>query len=189
MFITNNAWNNQGTFISGFDFTRSDGRDVNAFVVNNAGKENENPHCKLTLINNPTTVQANGTTWVKANWNTSSAYLTTYTCKWDLSTIVNQFKYLPNNHSDVTMWISGNIASSSANRTISVGICKNGIITTRYGETSMRTVAAGQPYQYSTIVYLENVGPNDYFELWFSTTSGVTDNITFSDVNWLASAN
>jgi hypothetical protein len=30
MFITNNAWNNAGTFINGFDFSRADGRDANA---------------------------------------------------------------------------------------------------------------------------------------------------------------
>ena len=37
IFITNNAWNNQGTFFSGFDFARADGRDANVFLSNNAG--------------------------------------------------------------------------------------------------------------------------------------------------------
>ena len=188
MFISNNAWNNEGTYISGFDFSRPDGRDANAFVINNVGMESKNPHCKLSLLNNTTTTAADGTIWVKANWNTSATYLTTYSCKWNLVT-VNRLIYLPVNHSGVTMWISGNIASSSANRTIDVAICKNGITTTRYGQTTMRTVAAGQPYQYSTVVYLESVGPNDYYELWFSTTSGVTDSMTFSDLNWWVSAN
>jgi hypothetical protein len=151
--------------------------------------ESKNPHCQLTLLNNTTTTTANGTTWVKAVWNTSGTQLTTYTCKWDLTTTVNQLKYLPNNKADVTMWISGNISSSSANRTIDVAICKNGITTTRYGQTTMRTVAAGQPYQYSTVVYLEDVNPGDYYELWFSTTSGVIDAFTFSDLNWWTSAN
>ena len=64
--------------MSGFDFSRSDGRDANAFVINNAGMENKNPHCKLTLLNNTTTTIANGTTWVKADWSTSGTYLKTY---------------------------------------------------------------------------------------------------------------
>ena len=184
MLISHNGWNNQGTYISGFDFTLS--RDANAFLVNNAGMENKNPHCKLTLLNNTTTTTANGITWVKATWD--PAVLITYSCKWNLAT-ANRLLYMPINKADVTMWISGNIASSTANRTINVAICKNGNTTTRYGETTMRTATAGQPYQYSTVVYLENVSPNDYFELWFSTTSGVTDNFTFSDLNWWTSAN
>jgi hypothetical protein len=174
--------------MSGFDFSRPDGRDANAFVINNAGMENKNPHCKLSLINNPTTTTANGTAWVKADWNTSGTYLKTYSCKWNLAT-VNRLVYIPTNQADVTMWISGNIASSNANRTINVAICKNGITTTRYGETTMRTATAGQPYQYSSVVYLDDVSPGDYYELWFSTTSGVTDNMTFSDLNWWSSAN
>jgi hypothetical protein len=189
MFITNNSWNNEGTYMSGFDFARADGRDANAFVENNAGMESKNPHCKLTLLNNPITTSANGTSWVKANWSTSATYLKTYTSKWDLTTTVNQLKYLPDNRSDVTMWISGNISSSSANRTINIGICKNGITTTRYGETTMRTGTAGQQYQYSTVVYLEDVNPGDYYEIYFNSTAGVTDNITFSDINWWVSAN
>jgi len=188
MFITNNAWNNQGTYISGFDFSRLDGRDANAFVVNNAGMENENPRCNIVLLNNTTSTAAIGTTWVKANWNTSSSYLTTKSSKWSLET-VNRILYLPVNHADVIMWISGNLASSSANRIINLAICKNGNTTTRFGETTLRTTAAGQPYQYSTVVYLDNVSPGDYFELWFSTTSGVTDNMTFTDLNCWVSAN
>jgi hypothetical protein len=63
MFITNNAWNNQGTFISGFDFSRADARDANAFLINNAGEENLNPHCKINVNNNAgtTTITTNGT--------------------------------------------------------------------------------------------------------------------------------
>jgi hypothetical protein len=189
MFITNNSWNNEGTYMSGFDFSLANGRDANAFVENNSGMESKNPYCKLTLLNNPITTAANGTSWVKANWNTSGTYLTTYTCKWDLTTTVNQLKYLPDNRSDVTMWISGNVSSSSANRTINIAICKNGVTTTRYGETTMRTATAGQQYQYSTVVYLEDVNPGDYFEIYFNSTAGVTDNITFSDINWWVSAN
>jgi hypothetical protein len=187
IFITNNAWNNQGTFISGFDFSRTDGRDVNANLVNNAGMENENPHCKLTLLNNTTTVAANGTTYVKANWTATSPTLTSYTCKWNIAT-TNRLVYLPVNKSDVVMWISGNASTSVANSILNIGICKNGVTTTRYGETTLRTTTASQPYQFSTIIYLPDVGPGDYYELWFNSTSGVTATVIFSDLNWYVDA-
>lgn len=187
MFITHNLWNNQGTFISGFDFTRTDGRDANAYLINNLGQENLNPHCKLTLLNNTTSVAANGTTYVKASWTTSSPTLTSYTCKWNLAT-TNRITYQSIQKSDVVMWVSGNVSSSNSNRVINIGICKNGVTTTRYGETTVRTATAGQPYQFSTIIYLPAVGATDYYEIWFNSTAGVTDNIIFADLNWYVDA-
>lgn len=187
MFITHNMWNNQGTFMSGFDFARTDGRDANAYLINNLGQEDENPHCKLTLLNNSTSVAANGTTYVKANWTTSSPTLTTYTCKWNLAT-TNRLTYQSIQKSDVVMWVSGNVSASNSNRVINIGICKNGVTTTRYGETTVRTATAGQPYQFSTIIYLPSVSATDYYEIWFNSTAGVTDNIIFADLNWYVDA-
>ncbi len=189
MFISNNAWNNQGTFISGFDNSRTDGRDANAFIVNNLGNENENPHCKLTLLNNTTFTSANGSSWVKANWTATSPTLTTYTCKWNVAT-TNRVIYQPVNKTDVLMWISGNVSNHSSGnaRTINVAICKNGVTTTRYGETTFRTGTQDQPFQFSTVVYLSDVGQNDYFELFFSSSSGVNDDMVFSDLNWFSSS-
>jgi hypothetical protein len=189
MYISGNSWNNEGTYMSGFDFERTDGRDANVFLMNNVGMENENPHFKITLLNNTTTVAADGTTWVKANWTDTSPILTVYTCKWDLSTIVNRFRYLSRNKADVIMWISGNVASTSgSNRTISMAICKNGVTTARYGETTLRTVTQNYPYQFSTVVYLSDTGPGDYFELFFNSTNGITDRIVISDLNWYSDA-
>jgi hypothetical protein len=187
MNISNNSWNNQGTFISGFDFARADGRDANAYLMNNIGSDNKNPHCKLSLLNNTILVKANGITYLKADWTATSPTLTTYTCKWNLTT-TNRILYQSVQKSDVIMWISGNISSSGSNRTINIGICKNGVTTTRYGETSVRTAVGGQPYQFSTIVHLTDVGENDYYEIWFNTTAGVTDNIIISDLNWYVDA-
>jgi hypothetical protein len=77
IFITNNAWNNHGTFFSGFDFSRADGRDANVFLNNNAGSENKNPHCKLNVNNNvSTTTVTTAGTFYKANWTNTSFYTT-----------------------------------------------------------------------------------------------------------------
>jgi len=189
MVISNNAYNNQGTFVSGFDFARTDGRDANVYLLNNSGMENENPHCKLTLLNNPTGVAAAGTTYTKATWSTSTTYLTTYTTKWDLTTITNRFLYLPKNNSDVVMWISGNVSTGNSARTMNVGLCKGGVTTTRYGETTVRTSSdVTRPTQFSTIVYLPAVSQGNYYELWFNFTGSGTDNVIFSDLNWWVDA-
>jgi len=185
MFITNNAWNNQGSFFNGFDFARTDGRDANVFMSNNSGHENENPHCKLTLLNNPTGINANGTTWVKATWSTSPTFLTTYTSKWDLTTTLNKFVYLPDNKLDVVMWISGNVSSGNTARNMNIGICKGGNSATRYGETTVRTGNdPSRPSQFSMVILLSEVGPGNFFELWFNFSTGGTDNVIFSDLSW-----
>lgn len=64
---------------------------------------------------------------------------------------------------------------------------KNGVSTTRYGECDLRITAANQPFQFSTVIYLENVEKNDYFELYCTTSTG-GDNITFQDVQWYTEA-
>lgn len=75
-----------------------------------------------------------------------------------------------------------NISVNGANRVITVGIVKNGVTTTRLGETTLRTVTANQPYQYSTTIYVQNVVKDDYFELFVSSaTNG--DVVNFQDVN------
>jgi hypothetical protein len=51
MFITNNAWNNVGTFFNGFDFSRADGRDSKAFLQSNAGDPDRNPRCYVNVLN------------------------------------------------------------------------------------------------------------------------------------------
>jgi hypothetical protein len=57
------SYNNVGTFLSGFDFTRRDGRDKDIIIINNIGIENKNPHCKINVVDNTTatTVTTAGT--------------------------------------------------------------------------------------------------------------------------------
>ncbi|MEI6852380.1 MAG: hypothetical protein WCL06_06035 [Bacteroidota bacterium] len=178
MFITNNSWNNQGTFMSGFDFTRSDGRDANVFLVNNAGMQNQNPHCKINVNNNTatTTVTTSGT-YYKANWTNTSSY----TCKWTLAN--NKMTYQPSNGRDVYATITGNIAVDHDSHVVTIAIVRNGVTTTRYGETDLRIMAGNQPMQFSTVIYVPDIKKNDYLELYVTSSSN-GDVVTFQDVQW-----
>ncbi len=177
MFITNNSWNNQGTFFSGFDFTRADGRDANVFLINNAGSENQNPHCRITVTNYTTfTLVVTAGTYVKAGWvNTSS-----FTCNWAISD--NRITYQPSNKSSSWAVISGNI-SVDKNATVTLAIVKNGITTTRYGESDLRIATTNQPFQFSTVIYVHDLAKNDYLEL-FATTNVNNIKVTFQDIQW-----
>jgi len=76
------------------------------------------------------------------------------------------------------------LSCNNANRTISLGIVKNGSSGTRYGETTLRVTVASQPFQFSTIAYLTDIAPGDYFELYSSSLNS-GDIVTFQDVLWL----
>jgi len=43
---------------------------------------------------------------------------------------------------------------------------------------------ASQAYPVSTPIYLANVAPTDYFEIWV-TSSNNADQVTVQDVSWL----
>ncbi len=178
MFITNNTWNNEGVFMSGFNFSLSTGRDANAFIRNNSGGPDKNPHCRINVNNNSsaTSIPSAGT-WVKGNWGSQ----TSTTTKWTVAT--NKITYQPLNKSDGWAIITGNITVPSNNRTISIAIVKNGATITRFGETDLRLSTANQPNQFATTIYLTDIRPGDYFELYCTSgTSGETT--TFQDVQW-----
>jgi hypothetical protein len=178
MFIANNTWNNVGVFTSGFDFTRSDGRDADTFIKNNSGGQDQNPRCRINVNNNATTTSiANAGTWYKANW-TNTASVTT---KWTIGN--NKITYQPQNISNGWMIITGDISVGSNNRTISIGIVKNGNTAVIYGETELRVTNANQPFQFATTIYLTDIGPDDYFEL-YATSAHNGDVVTFQDVQW-----
>ena len=178
MFIANNAWNNQGTFISGFDFSRSDARDANVQLINNAGAPNENPQCRVNLVNNAsTTTITNALTFYKANWiNTSS-----YTTKWTIGD--NRITYQPDNSLNAWAVITGDVSVDGNGRTLSIAIVKNGAVISPFGITAMRIATSGAPYQFSSVIYLPNIIKNDYLELYV-TSSSSGDLVTFNDVQW-----
>ncbi len=179
IFITNNAWNNEGTFFGGFDFSRTDGRDANVYLSNNAGAENKNPHAKINVNNNvsTTTVTTTGT-YYKANWTNTSSY----TSKWTVNN--NRITYQSDYTSDVWAIITGNITVDDNNLRVTIAIVKNGNTGTRYGETDLRIVTANQPFQFSTVIYIPDIVKDDYLELYV-TSSQNGDIIRFQDVQWI----
>lgn len=184
--ITGNSWNNIGKFVEGFDFTRSDGRDANAFLINNAGMGDRNPSCYIGLTNNVTATSTPlSTSWYKGTWtNTTSS-----TCKWTIGN--NRITYQPTNRRDAYITISGNLMVSTSSATINIGLVKNPSGTSasagsvvRFGETTLRPGIANQPFQFSTVIYLPDVGPNDFFELWCNT-SATGSSVVFQDIQWI----
>lgn len=181
IFINTISWNHIGKFIEGFDFTRADGRDANAFVEKNVGIGDKNPTCNISLLNNTTntTNLVSSSTWYKANWvNTSST-----TCKWTIGN--NRITYQPTGRRNGWFIITGNLSCTNSNRTISVGIVKNGNTSVRYGETTLRITTGGQPFQFATVVHISDIGPGDYFELYANSTAS-TEVITILDLQWFA---
>jgi len=185
MFITGTAWNNEGTYMSGFDFSLASGRDANAVLINNTGMEDEKPHCKIAVANNAatTTVTTNGT-FYKASW---AANTTIFTCKWGIGSTGpvsgNRITYQPKNARDGWAVITGDLMNSGINHIVTIGIVKNGITAVRYGEADLRITIQNQPFQFSTVVYIPGLKQGDYLELYVtSNTSG--DVVTFQDVQW-----
>jgi len=186
MFITNNAWNNIGLFFSGFDFTLVSGRDAKAFIQNNAGDGDKNPNCHINVLNSATTTTLPvAGTWYKADWN--SAVTTFTTTKWEVSNgaTVNRITYQPTNKRSGYFVISGNLSVNGSSRTISLGIVKNGVSTTRFGETTIRTGTSNTPTLFSTVVYISDIAATNTFEIYCSTLNG-GDIVKFQDVQWLA---
>jgi len=176
--ITGNSWNNIGKYIEGFDFTRSDGRDANAILESNAGMGDTKPSCYINLLNGGTTTTlTNMNSWYKASWTNTSSQ----TIKWTIGN--NKITYQPSNKRDALIVISGNLSVNNSSRTISLGLVKNGVSATRYGETTLRTSTSGTASQFSTVIYIQNVSPTDYFEV-FCSSANAGDIITMLDINW-----
>lgn len=177
--ISANTWNAVGTFLQGFDFTRTDGRDANTFIQNNPGETDHNPSCIISVIDNTSTLTMNNAnTWYKASWTNTSSI----TSSWLVNN--NRITFLSKNKRDARVFISGNMSVVSSNRTISIALVKNGVTTTQYGETTLRITTGNQPFQFSTVIYLQDINQNDYFEL-FVRSSNAFDQVRFQDIQWL----
>jgi hypothetical protein len=178
--IKGNLWNNIGKYIEGFDFSRTDGRDANTILESNAGVGDKKPYCFINVLNSSTTkTLTTANTWYKANWGTNTA---STTCKWTIAD--NKITYQPDNKRNGWFTIAGNLSVDNINRVISIGIVKNGVTTTRYGETTLRVTTANQPFQFSFVVYLEDISLNDYFEIYY-TSANSGDVIKIQDIQWL----
>jgi len=182
--ITGNSWNNTGQYIMGFDFTRADGRDANAKVESNAGTGDKKPYCFITKLNASIAVSVSANVWTKANWGANTSEIIS---KWTIAN--NKITYQPTNKRNAMITFTGNIKASSSNRNISICIVKNGQSTNaamRFGETTLRTSTSNQPYQFSFLAFLEDIGPNDYFEIFYMCTANET--LTIEDMQWLVTA-
>ncbi|HEX6430824.1 MAG TPA: hypothetical protein VF008_24200, partial [Niastella sp.] len=179
--ITGNSWNNTGKYIEGFDFTRTDGRDANAIVESNAGMGDKKPYAYITVLNNTTNFVtiSPANTWVKADWGSNTSATT---CKWTI--VNNKITFQPTNKRNGWFTITGNLSVDNANRVISIGIVKNNASSTRFGETTIRTNTSNQPYSFAFVVYLEDISPTDYFEVFVTSTSN-NDQIKIQDLQWL----
>ncbi len=179
--ITGNTWNNTGEYIEGFDFTRPDGRDANAILINNAGVGDSKPQCFINVLNSTTgTYLATINNWYKVDWGTSTS---TQTTKWTIDN--NKITYQSINRRNGTILISGNVSANANSQNLTVGIVKNGVSTTQYGATSIRTTTADQPFTFSVIVYLADIGQNDYFELFVRNETSSLKTVKFQDIQWM----
>jgi hypothetical protein len=79
------------------------------------------------------------------------------------------------------------VTNTTNNGVTTISIVKNDLTTTRYGETALRITTANQPFQFSTIIYLEDVAKGDYFELYCATNNN-NDVLVFRDINCYVSA-
>lgn len=179
--ITGNKWNNIGNFYSGFDFTRSDGRDANVYVSNNANKEDKKPHYKINVLNNVTaTTITTANTYYKANFTNTSSYTTKFTIA------NNKATYQSIGTTDVVVWVSGNIQVNNNNRNVNVCIIKNnnGVPIAPF---TVRLPTSGESRSFSLVCYIEDVTINDYLEL-FVTSSTNGDQVTIDDLSLFAKA-
>jgi hypothetical protein len=181
MSIKGNLWNNTGKYIEGFDFTRSDGRDANFVVESNAGTGDNKPQCFINVLNSATaTTLTTVNIWYKADWGTNTSSQTT---KWAINN--NKITYQSNNRRNGWIIISGNVTASANAQNITVGIVKNGVTGTQYGATTIRTVTTNEPFPFSMIVYLTDIGPTDYFELYVRNETSASKTVIFQDIQWL----
>jgi hypothetical protein len=176
--ITGCKWDNTGTFMSGFDFSRHDGRDRNIVITNNVGMENKNPHSYLNLINNTTSTTLANNVWTKLNFTGTTVYEN------KIIFTGNRFTYLPSNVRDLTVFGSGTLTTTTQPANIEIVIVKNGNTGTTISPVSVTLDSNSKKFQWSSNAYLQSVGENDYFEIW-GRGKGANETIIPEDMNLL----
>lgn len=91
-------------------------------------------------------------------------------------------QYQPDNPRDCVIWCGGNLQVNQVNRNVTIGFLKNGtgqIIS----PFTVRTTTADQPVSFPLVAYFNDVGEDDYFELYVtSSTNG--DVVKLQDLTW-----
>jgi hypothetical protein len=179
LFIANNIWNMVGVSFQGFDFTRSDGRDANAFIENNLGEVDFSPSCNLSVLNNSSgTTLNNVNTWYKANWTNKNSYANS----WFITN--NRMTYLPSYQKNATMIVTGNFSLNQSNRTITFTIFRNGVHISTDPETTVRVTTTAVPVQFALNVSIRNIKKGDFFEI-YCLSSDNNNTVTINDLQWL----
>jgi hypothetical protein len=188
-FISNNNWDGTGTFATGFDFSRTDGRDANVLMHGNGGAEESTPIVQVEADNNTwTTVCTSTTNWYYVRIDTTNVNNFKYSAyNWRVNG--NKITYLSDYPADVVMFFNLTLASSSNNNTdYRIAIIKNTTGTTMPVNTT--TVYGRMPVRYrdfaitgSSIAYLKDVKKGDTFQLFISATAN-NRTITVADVQW-----
>jgi hypothetical protein len=176
--IRNNKHDGTGNFLSGFDFSRSDGRDCEINIINNTNYENKTPHGYLNLLNNSTPTTVGNNVWTKLNFTGTTTYQNS------IIFTGNRFTYLPDNKRDLMVWGSGTITTSSSQANIELVIVKNGDTGLLTAPTSITLDQNGRKFQWSANGYLYGVNANDFFEIW-GRGIGNEETIIVEDFNWL----
>jgi hypothetical protein len=179
IFIANNIWNMVGVSFQGFDFTRSDGRDANAFIDNNQGEIEFRPSCNLSVLNNSSeTTFRNSNTWYKANFTNK----TSNAISWSISD--NRITFLPSYQRNATMIVTGNFSLNQVNKSITFAIVRNGVHNSTDPETSVRVLTKDMPFQLALNVSFRNIKKGDYFEIYCLSTDN-NNIVTINDLQWL----
>lgn len=173
--ILSNHWNNVGDFSSGFDFSRSDGRDADIHLISNIGEANNNPCFKVNVVDNSsTTTVTTAGTYYKAVFTNGTSYAT----KWKIED--NKYTILQTTPVNLRIWVSGNAQVDGTNRNLHIAIRKNGVAT-EISPLTIRTATANQPYSFSLMAWMAELEVDDYFEI-FLTSSTDGDSAILQDL-------
>ncbi len=178
--IMGNFWNNLGSFLDGFDFSREDGRDANVYIRDNVNSVNYSPSFYIDVVSNG--LETNlpiSYNWYKATWeNTEEEKI-----NWLVDS--NRVEFLTASPHNLKMTVTGNIIDKKSKSTLKFGFVKNGDTSSIFGETTIFSPFVDEPFQFSLSLQLINVKKGDYFEL-FVQSNQADETLVFVDINWLA---
>ena len=187
--IMNCAWNSVGNFKnSGFDFTRSDGRDADIEMISNVGQEDQVAHAKINCNQSTgTTVVWSGTTWKALNfyYNANTSYVKKLAWTDSPTNNGNKITYLSNHSRDLMMWINISMTSGTQPSVLEFCVAKNGVTTAAvnwYGYFT-QTLDSTAAFSFGTCVYIPDVVKNDYFQIMVKGLA--TETVTLANLNWL----
>jgi len=173
--INGNEFSLLGTNLSGFDFTL--GRDANIEVFNNVRELNRNPFVYMALFDkNLTSLLSNQNQWYDLPF--TSGDFSTYTTQ-KFITVNNLTTYKTQTPRNYMFHISIVLSASANNRTIEVGLFKNGVSEVNF---PVRLASANVPDNL-TFSFHSNVAYNDYFQLKWRCTSNSNTTVRLWDLS------